>query len=601
MPSEIKQVVQPSSSSLGKLKKTRASRPKVRTGCGTCKIRHKKCDETQPSCYMCTSTGRTCDGYRQTPDRRTRAFRKIKKGSPSYPRPPIYDSGTEPIVEGQQADEVGEETNDEEECIGIVIPQDNDPTPPVKTQTVTRRVASSPPPKGRPSVFAKSPRSKLTSSAALLADPYKASLSDSERWHFEFFIRNTSSQCSVFYGHDFWQRIVPQYTEVEPGLRHAVIAVGALHRNFEQSQLNSQDPDYSFAIQQCNRAIYNLQHRLVGDKSRHMEVALITCILFVSFAFLQGDAGAASRLMHGGVKLLLEWEKISSSLDDSTIKLALMRVFSRIQFHAMTCGDPDFFVEDKFSPPKGTMNVMPPNQDLSQPIDSIEAASSLLFDIGWVVMQRKPWLSYPHRNDDYDVVATLNKLQYWEAQCHISLMSRREELSVKDRGSWIMLQMWSETIYILAATDWCADGRESRFDCLLSRFQKTIEYAKELLTTESMRSFLPTFHMGPGIIPPLFLCINKCRDWNLRQEAMSLLQSWPCQEGFWNTTGSAKCLEKLIELEMEGLLPGEVVPESQRIIATHVDYLPQTNTYRFWYRQSQAVGTSRWKSTVLSV
>ncbi|KAL4864877.1 hypothetical protein BDV12DRAFT_200692 [Aspergillus spectabilis] len=36
---------------------------KVRTGCKTCKTRRVKCDETQPSCLRCTSSGRICDGY----------------------------------------------------------------------------------------------------------------------------------------------------------------------------------------------------------------------------------------------------------------------------------------------------------------------------------------------------------------------------------------------------------------------------------------------------------------------------------------------------------------------------------------------------------
>ncbi|RAK85514.1 C6 zinc finger domain protein [Aspergillus costaricaensis CBS 115574] len=34
-----------------------------RTGCRTCRARHKKCDETPGACTNCTSTGRTCDGY----------------------------------------------------------------------------------------------------------------------------------------------------------------------------------------------------------------------------------------------------------------------------------------------------------------------------------------------------------------------------------------------------------------------------------------------------------------------------------------------------------------------------------------------------------
>lgn len=132
---------------------------------------------------------------------------------------------------------------------------------------------------------------------------------------------------------------------------------------------------------------------------------------------------------------------------------------------------------------------------------------------------------------------------------------------------------------------------------MLPHFRKAVGYARELLNTEAMRSLLPTFHMGPGIIPPLFFCINKCRDWELRNEAMSLLQSWHCQEGFYNSAATAKCSAKLIEIETEGLFPGETVPESRRIIATHVDYLPKRNTYRFWYRH---VGMSSWKSTIMS-
>ncbi|OBT67997.1 hypothetical protein VE03_01523 [Pseudogymnoascus sp. 23342-1-I1] len=45
------------------LRRLRASKPKVKTGCITCKIRRVKCDESKPHCRRCLSTGRTCDGY----------------------------------------------------------------------------------------------------------------------------------------------------------------------------------------------------------------------------------------------------------------------------------------------------------------------------------------------------------------------------------------------------------------------------------------------------------------------------------------------------------------------------------------------------------
>ncbi|PVI08475.1 hypothetical protein DM02DRAFT_3510 [Periconia macrospinosa] len=45
-------------------KRTRTSHSKVRTGCHTCKARRVKCDEQQPSCQKCISTGRKCEGYK---------------------------------------------------------------------------------------------------------------------------------------------------------------------------------------------------------------------------------------------------------------------------------------------------------------------------------------------------------------------------------------------------------------------------------------------------------------------------------------------------------------------------------------------------------
>ncbi|GLA28580.1 transcriptional regulator family: Fungal Specific TF [Aspergillus niger] len=41
----------------------RAGGRRSKTGCRTCRARHKKCDETPGACINCTSTGRTCDGY----------------------------------------------------------------------------------------------------------------------------------------------------------------------------------------------------------------------------------------------------------------------------------------------------------------------------------------------------------------------------------------------------------------------------------------------------------------------------------------------------------------------------------------------------------
>ncbi|PVH77255.1 hypothetical protein DL98DRAFT_463945 [Cadophora sp. DSE1049] len=63
MPEQVGDASSPDAAAEVKIKKTRASKPKVKTGCQTCKIRRVKCDETKPSCLRCVRFGHQCDGY----------------------------------------------------------------------------------------------------------------------------------------------------------------------------------------------------------------------------------------------------------------------------------------------------------------------------------------------------------------------------------------------------------------------------------------------------------------------------------------------------------------------------------------------------------
>lgn len=54
-------------SSLDQGKRRRRAHQKSRRGCGNCKLRRVKCDETQPRCNKCTSFGVSCS-YDGTPD-----------------------------------------------------------------------------------------------------------------------------------------------------------------------------------------------------------------------------------------------------------------------------------------------------------------------------------------------------------------------------------------------------------------------------------------------------------------------------------------------------------------------------------------------------
>ncbi|KAH9437171.1 hypothetical protein MCOR02_000826 [Pyricularia oryzae] len=55
---------------------------KVRTGCQTCKTRHKKCDEGRPACEQCLTAGWDCD-FLQQPQQQQQQYYTYPQQDPS--------------------------------------------------------------------------------------------------------------------------------------------------------------------------------------------------------------------------------------------------------------------------------------------------------------------------------------------------------------------------------------------------------------------------------------------------------------------------------------------------------------------------------------
>ncbi|KAJ9609744.1 hypothetical protein H2200_006072 [Cladophialophora chaetospira] len=81
------------------------------------------------------------------------------------------------------------------------------------------------------------------------------------------------------------------------------------------------------------------------------------------------------------------------------------------------------------------------------------------------------------------------------------------------------------------------------------------------------------FTMELGIVHPLFFVACKCRDWSLRRRAVAQLKR-AGKEGVWEGPIMAVLARRIIELEEEGLSRGSLVPEANRFheIRKNVDY-----------------------------
>ncbi|BCR99242.1 Zn(II)2Cys6 transcription factor [Aspergillus luchuensis] len=524
-------------------KRTRVSHTKVRTGCRTCRIRHKKCDETRPICRMCSSTGRICDGYQQTIDRRTRAS-KLRLASTS-PSSTSSSSST------------------------VSVP------------------------------------SSLVSD--LILHTNEIDLTRQERWYLDFFRRNTAFQCSGYFDDDFWLRLVHQVTEAEPAVRHAAIALSALHCNFERTTTGQGTIDSRLPLQQCVKAISSLRHQLAGGgvpSSANMEITLVTCVLFVSFMFLQGDTQSACCHLRGGLKLLKEWRSTGKP-GYSTTGAVLMKVFARLQLQWSTFAD-EVFIEEVDSNRCDAPYMEINDLSLEEPTDSLEKAGSLLVRLGRLVLTPNP--SDPSSPGyctvlDSRRMAILNKLQRWTTELDDSMTCTGNTLLLRDSTILTVLKLWSEIIYIMAATETRLGGSETRFDAFHLNFGRAVALAKILLLSTPAQSTMPNFSIGMGIIPPLFFCAFKCRDWYIRREAVQLLRSCQRQEGLWTTPGAVLVLERLIDIESKGLMPGDLVPESRRIDSIHVNILPDDHKIGLWYRRSSRQmgldGSGMWEKALL--
>ncbi|QKX60970.1 uncharacterized protein TRUGW13939_08116 [Talaromyces rugulosus] len=529
-------------------KLTRESASKVRTGCQTCKIRHKKCDETRPACRMCTNTGRTCDGYQTGPDRRTRAFRSNRNAR-----------------------------------VVTMLPANGN---------ALERLA--------PVAIAAAPRPNMVSGSGPLfymADASRFSLTQDERHYLNFFKLRTVSQFSSQFGRVFWLQMIPQMGESEPALRHASIAMGALHWNFVEkrssARASANDP---FALQQCNRAISYLKHELTDKSRAHLEIALVTCIMFISFALCQGDYYAASRLLEGGSKLLRDWLAINPD-PNSSIRIIFIKAFTHINFYFLIFADPGLFSSPSGEKSADISKVENFLSGLSAPIDNLGKAGGMIFHLCALAMQEDPRVRVLTNNKRHSILA---KLQTWTKEFSDSSANCGGVSLLKNNLAFNVLQMWTEFIYIMiAAEQWPSDRGEMKYDMFQHRFERALSLAKELLNSGFFQSSTPTFSIGTGIIPPLFFCAYKCRDPFLRREALVLLRGWQFQEGIWETPTAAYVLEKIIEIERRGLSQEEIVPETRRIESMRVEILPGSQSIRLWFRRSQLYNSTDWESEVV--
>lgn len=122
---------------------------------------------------------------------------------------------------------------------------------------------------------------------------------------FLFFLEEAAPDLGGYFGAPFWTGLVPQFTHLQPPVRHASVSVGALSKvledvKHEQRLSNSAENMRRFSLEQANRAMHILQNEF---DHLSLETVLIVSILLVCYQTLLCDWEPVLRHIMSGLGL----------------------------------------------------------------------------------------------------------------------------------------------------------------------------------------------------------------------------------------------------------------------------------------------------------
>ncbi|KAL4926180.1 Zn(II)2Cys6 transcription factor [Aspergillus undulatus] len=166
--------------------------------------------------------------------------------------------------------------------------------------------------------------------------PFKVPGSQADRQLLHFYCCEAAGGLSSFSDPTLWSRLILQRSHHQPVIRHSLVTVAALYRDYLQGGNSIQKWASEMAMQRIARCHRQLRLHLRSPEAS-FDTALICSILFFAFETMIGDCGSATRHLDNGLNLLKQCQATQGSDDELLPHLA--SIFSRLDVHASTFDD----------------------------------------------------------------------------------------------------------------------------------------------------------------------------------------------------------------------------------------------------------------------
>ncbi|KAH8597821.1 hypothetical protein B0O99DRAFT_592375 [Bisporella sp. PMI_857] len=380
-----------------------------------------------------------------------------------------------------------------------------------------------------------SPKDCLDSDASLTLSAILPETFD-ERRHFCFFQQRTAPELSGYFDKEFYNHLLLQISRNQPAIRHAVIALGALHESVKQQE-PANGTLKSLSLRHYMKAIRELASDL-ADAQQRVSVTLICCVLFIWLETIQGNHVLRMQQLAGGLNILREWHRnvvassCKTSLETQFIRDHLVPLFTRLDLQGVT-------LENGRQPQLELHQRLLNPQSLGIPaaFSSVEEARDWLDILLY-------WLHHSIRKINDAEIKTIQqkghilleqwevalneylRIQYWTSDANIRAC---KILRIYQKMSTIMLETRMSHI-------------ESDYEPLNGQFQDIMAIVEPLFAaaqgTGKLDGFQFSFEMG--VVAPLFYVSSKCQNQEIRARSLTLLLKCPRNGGVWDGLGVAK-------------------------------------------------------------
>lgn len=495
---------------------TRASVPKVRSGCITCKRRHVKCDEAKPACQRCVKWQGFCDGYKPTESKSPKGDKRRRLSSSSQSE----RSDSAPASSGGELQDSQNELE--------LRTQDNTP-------------------------------------------PDTGEKSQLEATYFNTWLSLAKNMDGGLFPARLFVETVPQMTHDEIPIRYAAIAVGALANALcpetpvPVSTPAKGVPHYNAAITYYGHALRLIRLQDESSAQSSVRVAVIACVLFTIFEVVHGSYEAAvNHINHGNLMIAGQLESIYKTgtfhffLEDE-----VLQIFQRLTCLAWSTK----FLDDSRLVPTICLAI-------SSNFD-VKNIPSRFSDLP----EARKWLDMLQHRSLHFKQAVAERMDHTSglSSFHLGTMP---DLRGMQRQNISLLDQWKSAFWPrLSAAD-ARYQEEGTPDGYLQSVSLQLQYTLLRISVESVsfldctaiqkatpefgeilqlseiilsKQAPPTdyseiFTMDTGPTFALFITATKCLDYDMRNQAEMLMHQYPRRDAFWD---SRKALEVILRQRTE--------------------------------------------------